>query len=53
MVNVAVDDEALPQASVAVNMTVALPVAPQRSESEVKLLVQMTPEHTSDAVAPP
>ncbi len=52
-VKVAVLEEALPQASVAVKITVAEPVLPQRSESEVKLLLQETPEQTSDAVAPP
>ena len=51
--NVAVVDEALPQPSVAVKVTVALPVTPQRSESELKSLLQVTPEHASEAVAPP
>ena len=53
IVNVAVLEEALPQASVAVKVTDALPVDPQRSDSEVKLFVQVIPEHASDAVAPP
>ena len=53
IVKVAVLEEALPQASVAVKVTDALPVDPQRSESDEKLFVQETPEHASDAVAPP
>ncbi len=53
MVKVAVLDEAFPQASVAVKVTVALPVDPQRSERDVKLFDQVTPLHISEAVAPP
>src|SRR5678809_981377 len=45
MVKEAVVEEAFPQASLAVNVTVALPVAPHRLESEVKSLLQVTPEH--------
>jgi hypothetical protein len=36
-----------------VKVTVAEPVAPQVSETEVKLLVQVTFEQTSEATAPP
>ena len=43
----------LPHASVAVKVTVADPVAPQSSLNDVKLLLQVTPLHTSDAAAPP
>ena len=53
MVNVAVDVEALPHSSVAVKVTVAAPVAPQRSLRAVKLLVQVTVPQASVAVAPP
>ena len=53
IVKVAEEEDAFPQASVAVKVTVALPVAPHRSESDVKLSLHQTPEHTSDAVAPP
>ena len=53
IVNVAVVDVALLQSSVAVNVTVALPVAPQSSLKAVKSLLQVTPLHTSLADAPP
>ncbi|MFL9594370.1 hypothetical protein ACKC5O_20605, partial [Aeromonas schubertii] len=51
--NVAVDEELFPQVSVAVKVTVAEPVAPQVSETELKLLVQVTFEQASVAEAPP
>ena len=51
--NVAVEEVLFPQVSVAVKVTVAEPVAPHVSESEVKLLVQVTFEHASLAEAPP
>ncbi len=50
---VAVVGVALPQASVAVNVTVAEPVCPQPSLNKLKLLVQVTPEQVSVAEAPP
>ena len=53
MVKVAVVAALFPQASVAVKETVAAPVAPQESETEVKLLVQVTEEQVSLAEAPP
>ena len=53
MVKVAETLLALPQSSVAVNVTVAEPVAPQSSLKPSKSLLQVTPLHTSDAVAPP
>ena len=53
IVNVAVVVAVLPHASVAVKITVALPVAPQSSLNAVKLLLQVTPLHASVAVAPP
>ena len=53
IVNVADVVEEFPQASVAVNITEAEPVAPQVSETEAKLLVQVTFEQTSEATAPP
>ena len=53
IVNVDVVVDSLPQSSVAVNVTVALPVDPQSSESAVKSLLQVTPEQTSLAEAPP
>ena len=53
MVNVAVVDVALPQSSVAVNVTVAAPVAPQSSLKPAKSFDQVTPPHTSLAAAPP
>ena len=53
IVNVAVVVLVLPHASVAVKITVADPVAPQSSLNDVKLLLQVTPLHTSVAVAPP
>ena len=43
MVNVAVVELVLPQASVAVKVTVALPVAPQSSLRAVKSLDHVTP----------
>ena len=42
-----------PQASVAVKVTVAAPVAPHQSLNDVKSFVQVTSEHGSDALAPP
>ena len=42
-----------PQVSVAVKVTVALPVLPQPSLRPSKLLVQVTLEHESEAEAPP
>src|SRR5436190_21443 len=42
-----------PHASVAVNVTVANPVAPQSSLNVVKSLLKVTPLHASDAAAPP
>ena len=42
-----------PQASEAVKVTVAEPVAPQVSETKVKLLLQVTEEQASEAEAPP
>ena len=53
MVKVAVVLVWFPQLSVAVKITVAVPVAPQRSDTELKLLLHTTPEHTSLAMAPP
>ena len=53
IVNVAAVLLALPQSSVAVNVTVAEPVAPQSSLKPSKSLLQVTSLHTSDAVAPP
>ena len=53
MVKVAVVVVKFPQASVAVKVTVSVPVAPQSSLRPVLSLVQVTPEHTSDALAPP
>ena len=53
IVNVAVVVLSLPHASVAVNVTVAEPVAPQRSNSAVKSLLQVTGPQASSAVAPP
>ena len=53
IVNVADVVEEFPQASVAVKVTVAEPVAPQVSETDAKLLVQVTLEQTSEATAPP
>ena len=53
MVNVAVVEVALLQSSVAVNVTVALPVAPQSSLNAVKSLLQVTLLQTSLAAAPP
>ena len=53
IVKVAVVEELFPQLSVAVKVTEAEPVAPQVSETEVKLLLQVTEEQTSVAEAPP
>ena len=53
MVKVAVVVLALPQSSVAVKVTLALPVAPQRSLNALKSLVQVTLLHSSVAAAPP
>ena len=53
MVNVAVVDVLSPQSSVAVKVTVAVPVAPQRSLRDVKSLDHVTPLHWSEAEAPP
>ena len=53
IVKVAVELEAFPQLSVAVKVTEAEPVAPQVSETEVKLLLQVTAEQLSEATAPP
>ena len=53
IVNVAVVLLLLPQSSVAVKVTVAMPVAPQSSLKASKSLLQVTPLHASDAVAPP
>ena len=54
MVNVAEVVLVLPQSSVAVKITVAAPVAPQRSLRAVKSLLQVTPPHASVAApAPP
>ena len=44
---------ALPQASVAVNVTVADPLAPQSSDRASKSSDQVTPEQASLATAPP
>ena len=52
MVKVAVVVVKFPQASVAVKVTVSVPVAPQSSLRPVLSLVQVTPEHASDALAP-
>ena len=43
----------LPQSSVAVKVTVAVPVAPQSSLKASKSLLQVTSLHASDAMAPP
>ena len=53
IVKVAEVVEVFPQLSVAVKVTVAEPVAPQVSETDAKLLVQVTFEQTSEATAPP
>ena len=53
MVNVAEVSLLLPQSSVAVKVTVALPVAPQSSLSPSKSLDQVTPLQMSLAAAPP
>ena len=52
MVNVALVLLALPQSSVAVKVTVAAPVAPQRSLSPSKSWLQVTPPQMSLAAAP-
>ena len=46
-------EDEFPQASVAVNSTVAEPVKPQSSDKPVKLLVQVISEQLSLAIAPP
>src|SRR5690606_17629940 len=54
IVKVAVAVAKLPHSSVAVKVTVAEPVAPHSSESDVKLLVQVRlVEQLSEAEAPP
>ena len=53
IVNVAVVFESFPQSSVAVNSTVAEPVAPHKSDRLVKLFDQVTFPQLSVAVAPP
>src|SRR5882762_523961 len=53
MVKVAVVVLKLPQASEALKITVAEPVAPQRSDNAVKSLVQVTALQLSVADAPP
>ena len=54
MVKVAVLAEVFPHSSVAVKITLAEPVAPQRSLRQVKSFVQVTdPEQISEATAPP
>ena len=53
IVNVAVVLLLLPQSSVAVKVTVAIPVAPQSSLKEAKSLLQVTSLHASEALAPP
>ena len=53
MVNVAEEVTVLPQSSLAVKMTVALPVAPHSSLNATKSLLQVMVPHSSSAVAPP
>ena len=53
IVNVAVVLLLLPQSSVAVKVTVAMPVAPQASLKASKSLLQVTSLHASEALAPP
>ena len=53
IVKVAVVEVLLPQSSVAVKVTVASPVAAQRSLNAAKLLLHVTPLQMSDAAAPP
>ena len=53
MVKLATVLEALPQSSVAVNVTVAPPVAPHAAFKASKSFVQITPPHASVASAPP
>ena len=53
IVNVAVVVLALPQSSVAVKITVAVPVAPQSSLKATKSLLQVTVLQLSVADAPP
>ena len=48
IVKVAVVVDVFPQSSVAVNVTVSVPVAPHRSDNPVLLLVHTTPPQTSD-----
>ena len=53
IVKVADVEVVLPHASVAVKITVAAPVEPHKSLSELKSLVHVTLPHTSEASAPP
>ena len=53
IVNVADVLDSFPHSSVAVNSTVADPVAPQSSDNPEKLLLQVTSPQISEAVAPP
>ncbi len=53
IVKVALRESSLPQSSVAVKVTVAAPVAPHKSLSALKLLLQVTLPQASVAVAPP
>ena len=53
ILNVAEVEEELPQSSAAVKVTVAEPVAPHKSESAEKLLLNVTPLQISLALAPP
>ena len=53
VVKVAVVELKFPQASVAVKVTVSDPLAPQASLRPMLSLVQVTPEHPSEASAPP
>ena len=53
IVNVEIVELAFPQLSLAVNVTVADPVAPQLSESALKSLFHVTSAQLSVAEAPP
>ncbi len=53
MVNTAELVVSLPQPSVAVKITVALPVSPQSSDKLVKSFIHVTVLHSSVASAPP
>ena len=53
IVNVAVEEEAFSHPSITVNVTVALPVAAQSSESDAKSLLQEISPQTSVADASP